>query len=205
MTTDIAARGESGAGRREPIFDASNIGLFPQLIDVIRALTDGQELLSKKLRDVRNAYADPLADLDEFRYPVGSDIDGPLCLADPGPTPPVTGPGHVEPRSNFKSGADHVPLDGPLPDSAGETSQLVSLVDPVATLGESVVQSNSISTTTEQPEPVSPTDPGLHDGQQRQPLPSSHANGTTTSPVNRDYNFFDELDARLADLHDTAD
>ena len=158
--------------------------------------TDGQELLSKKLRDVRDAYADPLAALDQFRYPV-SDTAGPLSPAGREITPPGAGTENVETRSSFESVTDHVPLSGPLPDSAAETTQLVSLIDPVATLGDSVTQSNSTSATTEQPRPVTPAHYGSDDGQQLQPLPSSsQADGTTTAPANRDYNFFDELDAR---------
>lgn len=205
MTTDIAARGDSGAARREPFSDASNIGLFPQLIDVIRALTDGQELLSKKLRYIRSTYADPTAAAHEFRYESGSDIASPLSLAGRESTPSAAGIQHVESRSIIESDATHVLLHEPLSTSAAETTQLVSAVDPIASFDESAAQSNSISTTTEQPQQATPADPGLDDGLRHRPLPSSQASGTTTSTANRDYNFFDELDARLADLHDPAD
>lgn len=130
MTTEIAARGHSGATQREPFLDGPNIGLFPQLIDVIRALTDGQELLSKKLRDVRDAYADPPVVLDEFRYQCGSDIAGPLTSAGQESTPPAAGPRHAKSRSSFESGAIHALFTEPLPASADETTQLVSPVAP---------------------------------------------------------------------------
>jgi hypothetical protein len=36
------------------------------------------------------------------------------------------------------------------------------------------------------------------------PLESAASAGTTASPLYRDYNFFDELDAKLASLQDRA-
>jgi hypothetical protein len=44
---------------------------------------------------------------------------------------------------------------------------------------------------------------GRHARRQSQPLLAPEEIGATTTTATRDYNFFDELDARLADLQDS--
>ena len=43
----------SVSSRSEDVTDFSSKGLLPQLIDVLHALTEGQELLSRKVREAR--------------------------------------------------------------------------------------------------------------------------------------------------------
>jgi hypothetical protein len=51
MTADNAAIGGLLTTRSEEVTDVTTKGLLPQLIDVLQALSEGQELLSRKIRE----------------------------------------------------------------------------------------------------------------------------------------------------------
>src|ERR1700728_2281744 len=53
MTTERAAICGPVTARGEDMTNISSKGLLPQLIDVLHALTEGQELLSRKVRNAR--------------------------------------------------------------------------------------------------------------------------------------------------------
>jgi hypothetical protein len=164
MTTDIVAREDPGTAERASNLNDSNIGLFPQLVDVIRALTDGQELLSQKLRAVRISHASQWGRLDASSYEEATDVADPLPLVD---------------RESSPVG---VALTATLDETAATPTRTRSTDLPRSEPSEDLGR-----------EPNS------------RPLPSSTATTAIAAPVNRDYNYFDELDARLADLHDSPD
>jgi len=138
VTRDRAAIGGPLTVRSEDLTHISVNGLLPQLIDLLHALTEGQELLSRKVRDARLEYTCQPAPVDE-RCP------------------------HTEPS------------DSAVPRSfMGTSPNAGTPADP----------SNETSTRTDW---LNSARPGVE---------------TTTAQSNRDYNFFDELDARLADLQD---
>jgi hypothetical protein len=183
-SSDVATRDHSAVDarmetRRQDTTEGFPVGLIPQLIDVLHILTEGQGLLSGKLRAAR---------LDESshscRHVVGSSS-----------TP------FEIPRARP---AEHGELDG-------ETTRANSFgmnypSDPGADVGDPVASPASVPESA--PSSDSPTtinarvtnEPVAHSVS----LESEASAGTSASPLHRDYNFFDELDAKLASLQDSS-
>jgi hypothetical protein len=134
--------------RRQDTTDGFPVGLIPQLIDVLTILTEGQGLLSGKIRAARlneSSHSIPIVEqLNRLQIPVGQ--------------PVVVDSNSTSFETRRTRPAEHSEK------VAGEHSSGPA-VDPV-------------------------------------PLESATLSGTTTSPMHRDYNFFDELDERLASLQD---
>ena len=147
MTGHTSSHGDLVAAWDVDVIDASSKGLLPQLIDVIHTLTEGQDALTRKVRD---AWI-------EFSYRSASYGESQL---------------QAEPSDSVFAESLPGPVVELIPDAGAVTR---------APLG----RANESSGTE---------------------WLNSAANGElTVAPGNRDYNFFDELDARLADLHDAAD
>jgi len=188
-----------------PSEDSTNIsakGLLPQLIDVLHALTEAQEMLSRRVRDAglehtrRPAAVDERwaqTDFSDSAIPgffLGASSDAAVGFRRHPPMDDV----EVDARQTTVGGLG----DGPLPDPKVDGSAApVSAAAPQAT-------PSSPPSGTANPA-VMPDD--LHETSTRTDGTNSVIPGgeTSTAPSNRDYNFFDELDARLADLQDPSD
>jgi hypothetical protein len=184
--------------RRQDTTAGFPVGLIPQLIDVLHILTEGQDLLSRKIRTARHdesSNAVPIVEqLEHFQIPAGQPVvsSGSAVVETPS-TPPsddVEFDGGATATKAFGidcpsdpgmkvGGADTPPANDP--DSASRSdSPEIGSPDAIAnTSSASVIQ------------PV--------------PLHSAPPAETTTAPLRRDYNFFDELDANLASLPDPTD
>jgi hypothetical protein len=135
------------------------LGLLPQLIEVLHALTEGHDALSRQLRVVRLE---------------------------------ITNEGWLGPEESLS------------PHSESGTSFTEGAAPPVG----GKIHSDVLAATLDQGAfPSTASVPLGH--QVDQPGPRSVGKATDDdlpgAPVNRNYNFFDELDARLADLPDTSD
>jgi hypothetical protein len=177
MSEDHAAIAGPVSARSEAVADSSSKGLLPQLIDVLRALAEGQEQLLRKIREAKlenssfsvhvvDRYPQAEADNRALRGPTSA--NGPVngSSSEPGIEPSVgRGPA---------TAAGGPPLSNPLTETQTD-------VGPAADLSSE----------------MSPRSEGL----------DSARHGETTTAVgtrNHNYNFFDELDARLADLQESA-
>jgi hypothetical protein len=180
------------------VTDISSKGLLPQLIDVLHALAEGQELLSRKVRNARLEHNDHMTlFVQTCRQSEFSDFAGPRPFVGNGPTTSIgTLRGH--PSDNVELGAGPTSIEsfsnGSSPESIGS-----SAVSASATVPEAASPSNppaaSVTHAGAAPETPARTDW----------LNSVPPGETTTAPLNRDYNFFDALDAKLADLQDAVD
>jgi hypothetical protein len=176
MSEDHAAIVGPVTARHEDVTDISSIGLLPQLIDVLRALAEGQELLLRKIRDAKlentstsvlvvDRYPQAEADNGELRAgPTSGNCPGNGSSSEPGIEASV-GPGPA-------TAVGAAPLSDPLTETQTD-------VGPAADL------SSERTPRTEE------FNSARHD---------ETATGMGTG--NHNYNFFDELDARLADLQD---
>ncbi len=203
MTGDRAAMGGPVTPRSEDMTEISFKGLLPQLIDVLHALTEGQELLSRKIREARlEGTCDSSsvverclqAEPSDFAAPrsfvgtspsasIGIDRESPTDDVEPGGgTTTVNGFGNgslAEPNT----GASAAPVCATIPEAAPPSSP------PAATVTHAGTSADLLSETSARIDWLNSTLPGE----------------ATRAPSNRDYNFFDELDARLADRQDPVD
>jgi hypothetical protein len=168
MTEDRAVVDRS---RSEDLTDISFKGLLPQLIDVLTALAEGQELLSRKIRDAKLAYSGDSNPVVNSMHAATSDI----AIPDP-----LTG------GTSFSSS---LPIRAQSPTDQGD-------------LGAGRPSGNGDGNGSS-PRPSSGTDLSSAATARTDWLNSSDDTGTDA--LNYNYNFFDELDARLADLHDPGD
>ena len=189
-----------------PSEDVSHLpskGLLPELIDVLHALTEGQELLTRKVRDAtveHGCHSVPV--VERCRRAESSDCDARR-------TSVVTSANaSVGMRSERTSDKTELGARG---STSVDNSGNGSLPEP--SMGDSAAPVNA---TVHAPSPSIPplpivTDVGspnhLSHGTpvRADELNSAQSDETTSESLNRDYNFFDELDARLADLPDPAD
>jgi hypothetical protein len=177
--------------RREDAAAGFSVGLIPQLIDVLHVLTEGQVLLSRKIRAARLDESSPTAAIAEppgrFEIPAGQSgsptvgtarATGPEDIVfDPGTMPTSTSVIDCPPDPGVEVGGVDTASAGVL-ESAPPSHQ------PAMTLGDV------------------PNDPPPRPVTQPEMLESVPPAESTASPLRRDYNFFDELDARLASLND---
>ena len=169
--------------RRQDTTDGFPVGLIPQLIDVLHILTEGQGLLSGKIRAAR---------LDESshsgRHVVGSSS---TPFETPRPRPAEHGELDEETTRANTFGINY-------PSDPG-----VEVGGPVASpanVPESAPSSDSPATTNTKVTGEPSNGPVANSVS----LESEASAGTTASPLHRDYNFFDELDAKLASLQDST-
>ncbi len=205
MTGGRAAVGGQATARRNDAADISSKGLLPQLIDVLRALTEGQVSLARRVRDARlECTCHSAPDVERYTQAEASDFAAPRSFV--GTSPKTSLEIRREPPT------DNVELTaGPRSDDGNGNGSLPEPSIGVSSAPVSVAISEATSPTpSNPPAPIvtradTPADPSSDTSAQTDWLNSAWPDETTTAPSNRDYNFFDELDARLADLQGPAD
>lgn len=189
-TSDLAAVDSRMDTPRQDSSAGIPVGLLPQLIDVLHALTEGQHLLSYKIRSARRV--EPQAEQGEpISIPAGHSLvrDGSADVVTPLTAPsrdklmdeqaaPLTV--HSVGRS-AESGVE----------ASGVEHPLASFPDSLGLLGSPEVTNTDVT-----------LEPSSDAAVQSAPLNPVTLGAPSTSPLRRDYNFFDELDARLASLRD---
>jgi len=192
------AGNRTASAQSEDVIDISSKGLLPQLIDVLHALTEGQELLSRKVRDARLEHACHSSTVVD-RRPQAEPADDPssrLSRSPDGSFGVHGGP----PMDNVELGAESTSIDcfanASLPEPSGRASENAT--------------DRKVASPSDTPEAIEthsgmPADTSSEPSARTDWLNSAQPGEMTTASLNRDYNFFDELDARLADLEDPAD
>ena len=198
VTRDRSAIDDRIGIRRQHRSDAFSVGLIPQLIDVLRILAEGQDLLSCKIRAARiegSSHSVPILEhLERFQVAVGQPIVGTGFPTDGvRRTPPTEDTGFDWESARANTHGSHYGPD-PGTEVGDVDTATASVLESAPPSDPTAVGS---ANTTGDPSSVPITQPVLLDL-----VPPT---GTTTSPLRRDYNFFDELDARLATLHDPTD
>jgi hypothetical protein len=192
----------SVASRTEDVTDFSSKGLLPQLIDVLHALTEGQDLLSRKVREARlehYRHTDPVVEGSVQTEP--SNPLAPPTVVGTGPDGSI-GSRRELPPDNMEIGGGPASVNdfgnGPWP----EPGIGASAVPVSSTIPETSSLSNPPTTmvTFEDAPADVPNETSVQTD-----WPAAPPSETTTASLNRDYNFFDELDARLADLQNPTD
>jgi hypothetical protein len=195
VTEAEAAVDLSGSARTKDATDISSKGLLPQLIEVLHALTQGQELLSSKIRKAELEYARvPVVDRCPQAEASAIGITPAFVGARPNasrgirPEPsidggdlgagPINGDGNV-PRPGPSIASSEAHVNGTMPGSERLSDPLAASVMPTGYPSERAARTDR--------------------------LDSARPDDTTTELLNRNYNFFDELDARLADLKGPTD
>jgi hypothetical protein len=180
------------------VTDASTKGLLPQLTDVLRALTESHALLLNKIQGVRLAQISAVYPLVEIPREFSSSQAnlGTRSIIDAVTSPNIEGPEAVQ-IHDVESGAS----SNRIASSEFETS-------PGPVIAEIDVADHMMTS----PLPASVEIAPPHDDlaaavSVRSPLPPDGREAQRTGPPdaepeNRNYNFFDELDARLAGLGD---
>ncbi len=203
MTGGRPATGGPVAARREDAADISSKGLLPQLIDVLHALTEGQKALLRKTRDASLEYTCHSApDVERCRQAEPSDFVTPRFLVGTSLNASLE-TRREPPMDNVELGA------GPNSDNSFGNGSLSGRSIDVAAAPVSMTVPEAESPSNPAAPIVAragtPTDLSSEMSARTDLLISARPGETTTAPLNRDYNFFDELDARLADLQDPAD
>jgi hypothetical protein len=178
---------------RSAMADVSPKGLLPQLTDVMYALTESQKLLVGKLQRMRLEHPDdfPSVIVEETHMEDSDSLDEQLGLVvstTATPRLPIQAQQSIavdarepnlrtasESNPGFTMMAARLPHETPAPSSTATTGE--------ATF-EDVQDADSADVTPPTGTPAVPPDP------------------TETTPANRHYNFFDDLDARLAHLEE---
>ncbi len=178
-------------------------GMLPQLIDVLHALTEGQELLSRKVRDAtveQGCHSVPV--VERCRRAESSDSDARRTSVVTSPNASV---GMRSERTSDKTelGArESTTVDDSGNGSSPEPNMGASAAPVIATVH---APSPSIPQPPIVADAASPDDLSRDTSVRADELNSAQSGEMTSESLNRDYNFFDELDARLADLPDPAD
>jgi hypothetical protein len=182
------------------VTDVSSKGLIPQLTDLLYALADSHELLLFKLQDVRRQRNDAGRMIIDQPFHTES-----IDLADSRLPARVDTPALADTMTGEKNGAQHVTLTDeirrvPEPADLASTRSDVSPVvgddrtsraqpetpSPSHAPSEIVMLRRDRDTGTPA-QPLTPPEPSADVGRQR----------TDGASADRNYNFFDELDARL--------
>jgi hypothetical protein len=184
------------------VTDIPSKGLLPQLIDVLHALTEGQELLSSKVRDARLEHSCHSATVVE-RRPQAEPADDPSSRVSRSPDGSI-GVHGSPPTSNIELDAGPTSkIDGGGDASSPEPAGGTATAPETALIPETASRSDA-SETTATPSSMDAGTPSEASARNNG-LNSAQPVETTKASLNRNYNFFDELDARLADLKDPAD
>jgi hypothetical protein len=177
------------------VADISSKGLLPQLTDVLHALTDSHELLLRKLQSVRLGHinvvplvfeASPHAEFLDFASP---------------PRPAL-----INSKIDTTSDVHRALAIDAIDESTGLTSRVRSESDVSVGITAATAQAHAETSVQLRPsaEAVTPCGDRGAAVLAQAPTPPEwplavHA-ASTDSESARSYNFFDELDARLADL-----
>ena len=198
VTRDHSAIEARVGTRRQDTTAGFPVGLIPQLIDVLHILTEGQDLLSRKIRAARH---------DELHHsaPIVEQLELPHIPAGP----PLVGNGShaVEPPRIPSPGdiafdgetmrANTLGIDCPSDagvEAGGAETPPASVTDSAPASDSSVVASADAM-----------SEPSSRSLARSVLLDSESPAARTPSPSRRDYNFFDELDASLASLQNPRD
>ena len=177
------------------VTDVSSKGLIPQLTEVLGALTDAQELLLLRVRAAREEHGEAGRRMTHQPLRTGSrpiDTDGPAELRSSM---------RVEDEPGETNGTHREFLledDGPTSRPIGGT-MLSNGSNALADVGDEPgpeirPQSAVADHTTNGAPPHPPSTPRAH--------PQRVPDSTNGASEDRNYNFFDELDARLTDIQD---
>jgi len=180
------------------VTDTSSTAVLPQLTDLLRALTDSQELLLLRVRSVRHLSTVPLVVEEDPKLKPLQSVD--LLL--PAPVAATTATTKDEQRADpvdqieSSTGAHRLTLSEPDMNSslaATTTSQVTYQETPVSTHAatEMFVSPREADVALPTQAPTAPESGSIR-----------HVDATDANSVNRNYNFFDELDAKLARLED---
>jgi hypothetical protein len=154
--------------------DTSSKGLLPQLIEVLAALTESQDLLTRKVQQLR-----------QERQRTGSDVGVP---ADTASAQSPVSQGASEQLSSVLQ-----PVDGQRDPTVGAFAQTMD--DPSRPTAEVVF--------TVEPPATETSLVDANDGETRAHAETQRNDRADGRPsASRDYNFFDDLDARLAAMDD---
>ena len=168
-------------------------------IDVLHALAEGQEMLSRRIRDAKLDYArDSVPVVDRCPQAESSDTATPHSLAGASPTASI-GIRSEAPTDKGDLGPGPPSVNGDAGGSSPEPSTGTTAATVNLTVPETAPPSNPPAAI------VTPTDLSREATARTDWLNSALPDDTATEALNRNYNFFDELDARLADLQDPAD
>jgi hypothetical protein len=181
------------------VTDVSSKGLIPQLTDVLYALTDSHERLLFKLQALRRVH-DSAGSMVVDQTPSSVFFRGTVDQTD---------------------GAHHEVLLNGLGRTNGSDPPSLMELESRPALADELASADKIArdepATQRDPESVSPTDTQSQVvGTQRESEstpppdpsitgvlpPATHAAPTNGASADRDYNFFDELDARLTHIQD---
>ncbi len=198
-SSDVVARDNPAIdarieARRQDATAGFPVGLIPQLIDVLHILTEGQSFLSGKIRAARLDESDHsipnVEQLDRFQIPVEQSVVGrnSASLETPRPRPAE--------RTGFYGQATRV-----------STISVDCPSVPGLDFGGTVASPASVpgSAPSSDPTRINIKEAGRSSSGPHVdsvPLEPATPDGTTALRLHRDYNFFDELDARLATLQD---
>jgi hypothetical protein len=199
VTTEISHAEGAGAATNEKTVDAPSIGLVPQLIAVLQAFTEGQQLLSLKLRQAQTDYVGDnahtvdgclQAQLHYTSNALSYRSEGSGVASKTAHTTPtgVVDLGSVAPSSKV---FDNQGLPEPGHESPSPATAPVVASDPAL---------SSMPATGNATEADLPADHSVDTSAPNDRPNALLVREPPASPVNRDYNFFDELDARLAEL-----
>lgn len=184
--------------RRQETTAGFPVGLIPQLIDVLHVLTEGQDLLSRKIRAARHdesRRAVPLVgQLERFQIPAGQPIlDSGSATVETPSSPP---------SDDVVLGGETTPTKAVHIDRPSDPGMKVDGADTArANVPDSPPPSDSLEVRSTDAR----GDTSSASVVQSVPLHSVPPAETATSAPRHDYNFFDELDASLASLADPAD
>ena len=182
------------------VTEMSSKGALPQLTDVLHALTESHELLLSKLQSVQLERASVVPILvEEFPHAHFQDFVDPLLPTHVDAKIDATNDVHREFRVDQISESDSSTEQIRLASSESDVSPGLAAASPQVTHSEASAQSR-ISV-----EVVTPGCDMHADVPAEGPTPPEwprdlHTDQTGADSANRNYNFFDELDATLAHL-----
>jgi hypothetical protein len=182
--------------------DVSTKGLLPQLTDVLHALADSHALLLSKIQSVRLEHIS--ADYSEVEMieessgaALGDEVDlvSPT-LVDQKTSPKLEVPGAIPIDEVESSRSSNRIASSEFETSPSRAVAATDQADQVAT-SPSPASAEMVTPHGDLVATVSTQTPSLPDGSEAQ-----HVDPAGAGSENRNYNFFDELDARLAGLGD---
>jgi hypothetical protein len=203
--TVSASRPGHTEGEGSRVTEASTRGLFPQLTDVLHALTESHAMLLSKVQSLRDEHTnDALPVVNVMAGSADTSIGKPVDLRPPPAVEAETSPSSLEepraipvyelsssssPSEITASVIDLTPHAAANDYADRDPDRLVTSARPI---------SGEIASPRDRMDPVVSTQ--THPQADR--LEAVVSEPTHAESENRNYNFFDELDARLAGLED---